>query len=81
MSNQDMQNTSGLLNQKHISSANLVRRVLTLTDHAKRNWVSRLYFSVSKVLTTQSLFAAITRVEPLCHNTIPNSVSKSFCVR
>jgi hypothetical protein len=43
----------------------LRRRILTLTDQGKVNWVSRLYLSVSNVLTTQSLFAAITRVAPL----------------
>ena len=39
--------------------------LLTLTDHGKVNWVRRLYLSASNVLTTQSLFAAVTRVAPL----------------
>jgi hypothetical protein len=32
--------------------------------------VRRLYLSASNVLTTQSLFAAITRVAPLHHHTV-----------
>ncbi|WVZ57130.1 hypothetical protein U9M48_007559, partial [Paspalum notatum var. saurae] len=38
---------------------------LTLTDHGKVNWDTWLNLSASSVLTTQSLFAAITRVAPL----------------
>lgn len=49
---------------------------LTLTDHGNLKWLSSLNLSVSKTLTAQSLFAAITRVDPLHHTMkkIVNSV-------